>query len=208
LLQSPTWNRKKRIKNEEESTGGARHLWTSASRAGHPGRTKTGGKVSAPKSTSRGRRMEIALSKVSVTVQLKKSTLFPSLTELMRNRLRQRVSRPFRNSWVGIGGASKCLTDPRSSAQSDSISAGLLLLSVRHRPRARCAGTAEQNARVAEGDACNDGEVLVPMPSCRPREIKYVTAERPRPGKQVTGRLAPPPSAATCPDCARRTAPE
>jgi hypothetical protein len=60
-----------------------------------------------PISTSRARRMEIALYKASVTVQLQKNMLFLSLTELMPNRLRQILSRPVRNSSVGIGAASE-----------------------------------------------------------------------------------------------------
>jgi hypothetical protein len=107
LLRETTWNRKRRIENEGESTGEARRLWTSASRAAHPGRTKTVEKVPVPISTIRAGQMELALSKASVTVRLEKSMLFLSPTELMPNRLRQMLSRPIRNSSVEIGAVSE-----------------------------------------------------------------------------------------------------
>jgi hypothetical protein len=69
---------------------------------------KTDKTLSVPMRTSRARRMARVLSKVSVTAQLERSMLFPSLVGLMRNQRRQIVSRPVRNRLVGIGGASNC----------------------------------------------------------------------------------------------------
>ena len=51
--------------------------------------------------------------------------------------------------------------------QHDAIPpARLLLLSVRHWPRARCAGTAKQNLCVTERDVRERGELLVFEPRC------------------------------------------
>ncbi len=103
----PAWNRKKPIKNAGESTGAARHLSTSVSRARHRDRTKTGVVLRVSISTRLARRMETALSRASATARREKSMRFQSLRALIPIRPCPTASRLVRNNWAGIEGASE-----------------------------------------------------------------------------------------------------